>query len=186
MDDKEIIKLYFDRNEKAIEETKKKYENYCFSLAYRILYSKEDAEECVNDTYIAAWNSIPPHSPNKLSLFLAATVRNISVKRIRHNNAQKRGGNEMNIVLDELYEVIPSGNTPEKEIETKELALLLDSFIRSLKEEELFFFIRRYWYMYSVSQIAKEYSCTESKVKMKLKRTRDKLFELLKKEEVDL
>jgi len=186
LDDKNIIKLYFERDEKALEETKNKYENYCFSIAYRILSSKEDAEECVNDTYSAVWNSIPPQNPDKLSLFLAATVRNISIKKIRHDRAQKRGGGETIVAIDELYGAIPSKSTPEKEIEAKELSVILDSFIRSLKHEERCFFIRRYWYMYSVCEIAREYSCSESKVKMKLKRTRDKLCELLKKEEINV
>lgn len=186
MDDKDIIQLYFERNEKAIEETKNKYGHYCFSIANRILSNREDSEESVNDTYIAAWNSIPPQHPQKLSLFLAATVRNIAIRKFRQKTAQKRGGNETIATLEELYEVIPSQNTPEKEIETKELAKTLDSFIRTLGDEERCFFIRRYWYMYSVSDIAKEYACTESKVKMRLKRTRDKLYELLKKEEINI
>ena len=186
MEDKDIVQLYFSRDEKAIEETKIKYGHYCFSIANRILSNREDAEESVNDTYIAAWNSIPPQKPQKLSLFLAAIVRNLSIIRYRHNTAQKRGGNEVALALDELYEVIPSQNSPEKEMETKELAKVLDSFIRTLGHEERCFFIRRYWYTYSVSEIAKEYSCTESKVKMRLKRTRDKLHKVLEKEEIYL
>ena len=186
MEDRNIIELYFNRDEQALEETGKKYKNYCYSIAYRILNSKEDAEECVNDTLMAAWNSIPPQKPERLSLFLAAAVRNISVKKFRFKTAQKRGGNETVSALDEIYEFVASKDTPEKEVETQELANILDSFIRTLKHEERCFFIRRYWYMYSVAEISKEYSCTESKVKMKLKRTRDKLYELLQKEEIDI
>lgn len=185
MDDRDIIELYFDRNESAIEETKAKYGNYCYSIAYRILCDHGDSEESVNDTYIAAWNTIPPQRPDRLSLYLAAIVRNISLKKIRYNRAQKRG-TQNNLCLDELQECIPDGISPEKQIEQKELALLLDSFIRSLGHEEKCFFIKRYWYMYSVADIAKEYGCGESKVKMKLKRTRDKLLETLKKEELYL
>lgn len=186
MEDRDIIKLYFKRDEKAIEETKSKYGKYCFTVANRILGDMRDSEECVNDTYIAAWNSIPPQKPNKLSLYLAATVRNISIQKLRRNTAQKRGGNKTELILDELYEVLPSATSPEKELETKELAKLLDSFVRTLKQEERCFFIRRYWYSYTIAEIAKEYSCTESKVKMKLKRSRDKLQLLLKEEMIEL
>lgn len=185
MDDKDIIKLYLDRNEAAIEQTQSKYESYCYSISYRILCNREDSRECVNDTYIAAWDSIPPQIPTKLSLYLAAITRNISIKRLRYKRAEKRDSSKDSL-LSELEECIPVYSSPDKELEAKALSQLLDRFLRELAHEERCFFVKRYWYMYTVSEIAKEYCCTESKVKMKLKRTRDKLYTLLKKEDIEL
>lgn len=184
MDDNDIIKLYLDRDETAIKHTQSKYDSYCYSISYRILCNREDSRECVNDTYMAAWNSIPPQIPTKLPLYLAAIIRNLSVKRLRYIRAEKRD-NSKDYLLSELEECIPVYSDPDKEIEAKTLSRLLDRFLRELGYEERCFFIKRYWYMYPVSEIAKEYSCTESKVKMKLKRTRDKLYKLLKKEGIE-
>ena len=185
MNNSEIIQLYFDRNEDAITQTKLKYDKYCYSISYRILCDHGDSEECVNDTYISAWNTIPPKKPLKLSLYLAAITRNLSIKRLRYNKAQKRDSSKDRF-LSELEECIPDAETPDTRIEEKMLSSLLDGFIRSLEHEEKCFFIKRYWYMYSISDIANEYKCSESKVKMKLKRTRDKLQKLLEKEEIYL
>ena len=184
MDDRKIIALFFDRDEAALAQTQKKYASYCYSIAYRVLGNREDAEECVNDTYLAAWNSIPPQAPRNLSTFLGKITRNLSLKRVRKQTAQKRGGGAGILTLEELSECIPDHQTPQHELEQKELANLLDAFLRALDVEERNVFLRRYWYFDSINDIAKRFSFSESKVKMMLKRTRDKLKDHLLKEGV--
>lgn len=184
MDDRTIIALFFKRDEAAIAETCKKYESYCYSIAYRVLGSREDAEECVNDTYLAAWNSIPPQSPHSLSAFLAKITRNLSLKRHRDRSAQKRGGGAVLLTFEELSECIPDHQTPQREMEQKELANLLDAFLRALDVEERNVFLRRYWYFDSISDIANRFGYGESKIKTMLYRTRKKLYETLKQEEL--
>ncbi len=186
MDDNSIIDMYWARDEKAIDATKDKYGRYCYSIAYGILENLEDAEECVNDTYLGAWNSIPPHKPQMLSTFLGKLTRNISLNRWREKHRIKRGGGEVQLTLDELQECLPSGNTVEKEIETKELAIIISGFLRGLEAEERRIFLRRYWYFDSVDEICKRFGFGKSKVKMKLMRTRNKLLVKLKEEGVYL
>ena len=182
MDDKGIVRLYFDRNERAVDETAKKYGRYCFSIAHNILPSREDAEESVNDTYLDAWNSIPPHRPRSLALFLGKITRRISIDRYRRNTAQKRGGGEMALVLDELYQCIADSGDVEKEFEKKQLAQVINRFVKSLPANEQKVFLCRYWYMDSVQSIGKRFGYSESKVKSMLFRTRTKLKEELRKE----
>lgn len=182
MDDKGIIGLYFARNEQAIDETARKYGSYCFSIAHNILTSREDAEESVNDTYLDAWNSIPPHIPNSLALFLGKITRRISIDRYRYRNAQKRGGGEMELVLDELYQCIAEGSDVETEFEKAHLTQVIREFVKALPGNEQKVFICRYWYMDSVRSIGKRFGYSESKVKSMLHRTREKLREALGKE----
>ena len=186
MDDNSIIDMYWARNEKAIDATKDKYGHYCYSIAYGILENFEDAEECVNDTYLGAWNSIPPNKPQMLSTFLGKLTRNISLNRWRKKHRIKRGGGEVQLTLDELQECLPSGNTVEKEIEAKELAVIISGFLRELEVEERRIFLRRYWYFDSIDEICKSFGFGKSKVKMKLMRTRNKLLVKLKEEGVYL
>ena len=175
MDDEKIIALYWARKEKAISETKRKYGRYCYSVAYRILRNAQDAEECENDTYLDVWNIIPPTKPKVFSNFLGMITRRISLDRFRKYYAEKRGGGETEISLNELEECISNGKTLDEELEEKMLAEAISSFLRTLPETEASVFIHRYWHFRSVAEIAKLYGFGESKVKMMLKRTREKL-----------
>lgn len=182
MEDAQIVALYFDRNESAIEETAKKYGKYCFSIAYNILASRGDAEETVNDTYLASWRAIPPHRPQKLNTFLGKITRRLALMKWRTGSAQKRGGGEVTLALEELGECLSSGDTPERMIELKDLSYHLNSFIKGLPEAEQQVFVSRYWYLNPVKTIAIEYGFSESKVKSMLSRTRKKLQIYLQKE----
>ncbi len=186
MDDQKIVELYWRREERAITETKQKYGGYCYAIAYRILQNREDAEESVNDTYLGAWQSIPPHRPNLLSTFLGKITRNLSLKKWRTKNAAKRGGGEVALTLEELKDCVPAPRTVEEEVEVRALAAIIDDFLRGLPEEERDIFLCRYWYFDSVKEISGQFACSESKVKMKLLRTRKKLLERLEREEVAL
>ncbi len=181
MEDEAIIKLFWKRDESAIRETKAKYGKYCHTIAYNVLKSHEDAEECENDTYLDAWESIPPNKPCILSAFLGAITRRIAIDRWRKKTAAKRGGEET-ISLYELEECIPNGKSIYDEIEESELARLLSAFLRKLPERDSDVFIRRYWHLDSIQTISKSFGFTQSKTKMMLKRTRDKLLSELKKE----
>ena len=182
MDDHQIIDLYWQRNECAINETRKKYGAYCRSIAYNILSSTEDAQECENDTYYAAWNAIPPHRPNKLSAFLGKLTRRISLDLYRSNSAQKRGGDALILSLEELKDCIPNGQSFNDALEERELAQLISRFLRSLPSRDRQIFIRRYWYCDSIKQLAVDFAGSDSKIKMILLRTRAKLKEYLIKE----
>ena len=186
MDDREIVALYWERNEKAITESESKYGRYCFSIAYNILRSREDSEECVNDTYAKAWNTIPPKKPEKLSVFLGKITRNLALDVLDKLSAKKRGSTESILVLDEISECIPSPLSTEKEIDNLALTESLNSFLKTLKSENRKIFLQRYWYMMPVKEIAKDNSCTESKVKMSLMRTRENLKIFLEKEGVEI
>ena len=186
MEDKNIVELYWKRDEQAIEETKTKYGKYCQKVAYNILQNNEDAEECVNDTYLGAWNSMPPHKPDMLSTFLAKITRNLSLKKWRNYTADKRGGGETALTLDELQECVPSVSSVDEEIQLKALSEIIDRFLRGISENERRVFICRYWYMDSIADICRQFGYGESKVKMMLLRTRQKLLDKLVKEGVTL
>ena len=182
MDDNMIVDLYFQRSEKAITETAAKYGNYCYSIAFNILNNNEDAEESVNDTYNDAWNSIPPHRPSILATFLGKITRRISIDRWRKRNAEKRGGGEIPLVLDELQDCIANVTSVEEEYEKQHLSDVINAFVKSLPETEQKVFLCRYWYVDSISSISKQFGFTESKVKSMLFRTREKLRLVLIKE----
>ena len=182
MDDKGIVRLYFERNERAIDETSRKYGKYCFSIANNILSNREDAEESVNDTYLDAWNSIPPHRPNSLALYLGKITRRISIDLYRRKNAQKRGGGELALVLDELYQCIADETDVEKAFEKLHLSQVINEFVKFLPRNEQKVFICRYWYMDSIQSISRRFGYSESKVKSMLFRTREKLRDALRKE----
>lgn len=182
MDDQIIVNLYFQRSEKAITETAAKYGNYCYSIAFNILNSNEDAEESVNDTYNDAWNSIPPHRPSILATFLGKITRRISIDRWRKQNAVKRGGGEIPLVLDELQDCIANVTSVEEEYEKQHLSDVINTFVKSLPETEQKVFLCRYWYVDSISAISKQFGFSESKVKSMLFRTREKLRLVLIKE----
>jgi len=175
MEDSRIVELYWERSENAITETASKFGKYCYKIAYNILYNSEDADESVNDTYLGAWNSMPPHRPSILSTFLGKITRRVSLNKWRDKNRDKRGGGEIPLVLDELEDCLPSENDVEKQIETAELAKSIDSFIMSLPKTERLVFICRYWYVDPLSEICTQFGFSESKVKSLLFRTRNKL-----------
>jgi len=183
MNDARIIELYWERSERAIEESDKKYGSYCRSISYNILRSHEDSEECVSDTYLRAWNSMPPEKPNILSAFLGKICRRLSIDRWRRSTAEKRGGGETALALEELQYCVPAGSgDPAEELELKELRRLYERFINDLPTTERRVFLCRYWYMDSVKDIAKRFDFTESKVTSMLHRTRERFRTLLEKE----
>ena len=184
MDDKQIVALYWARNEQALAETAAKYGNYCFRIAYNILSNREDADECVNDTYLGAWERIPPHEPSVLSAFLGKLTRRISLNKWRNRTRQKRGGGEVAMALDELYECIPSGEDIARQTEQKELNQAITTFLNGLPQTERDVFVCRYWYLADIKKISKAFGFTESKVKSMLHRTRIKLRAHLKEEEL--
>lgn len=182
MEDFKIVDLYWDRNECAISETDKKYGNMLKSLSFSLLSSREDAEECVNDTYLDAWNAMPQARPTYLGAFLSKITRRISVDRFRASHRQKRGGIEN--LTRELSECIPSTMGVEEEYENGRLSAELDRFLTGLEPEKRVLFIRRYFYSQSVSQIALGLRMSESNVKVTLHRIRESLRKFL--EERDL
>ncbi len=185
MDDEQIISLYFDRDERAIAETKSKYGRYCFRIAYNILKSNEDSEEVVSDTYVGAWNAIPPHRPNVFSAFLAKITRRLSLKRLRYNTARKRGGaDEPTLALEELEQCIPAGGAVADEIEAKELGEMIDRFLQTQRSDDRHIFLRRYFYLEKAENIAKAFGYSRSKVYHSLDHTREKLRDYLRKEGV--
>ena len=184
MRDTEILDLYWARSEAAITETQKSYGNYCFSIAFHILHAKEDSEECVNDTWLRAWNAIPPSRPARLELFLGTITRNLSFDRWKQKNAKKRGNGEMETALDELEECIPDRNRTEEIVEERELQRYINQFLGTLRENERNIFLRRYWYAEEYNEIAKRYSLNLNTVKTTLFRVRRKLKDYLEKEGV--
>ena len=182
MEDSRIVELYWQKNADAIKETDSKYGAYCFAIADNILHNKEDSEECVNDTWLNAWNAMPPQKPTKLQMFLAKITRNISFNRFNARSAEKRGGGEIVLVLDELAECLASESDVASEFEARELGRCIRSFVRSLPEREGNVFLRRYFFTDSVAQIARKYGLTENNVMVILSRTRTKLKTYLIKE----
>ena len=186
MHDSEIVDLFWERSENAVAAASAKYGKYCFSIAWHILGNAEDAEESVNDTYLAAWNAIPPHRPSVLSTFLGKITRRISIDRWRNRTAGKRSGGQMDLALDELSDCIPTFNNAEQAVESLVLAQTLNRFLSSLEAEARKIFVQRYWYLLSVKEIAEGLDVSESKVKMSLMRSRMRLRQLLEEEEVSL
>lgn len=184
MEDRRIVDLYWQRDETAIAETENKYGRFCFSIANNILRNREDAKECVNDTWLGAWNAMPPHRPEILSTFLGKITRRLSLRKWRARTAEKRGGGSMELSIEELEECVPSGQRIDEGLETAELAEIISTFLEALPPEERRVFMRRYWYFDSIRDISRRFGFGESKVKMMLKRTRDKLLICLQKEEI--
>ena len=182
MNDKNIVDLYFNRDEEAITQTDKKYGRYCYSIAYNILMSREDAEESVSDTYMTAWRAIPPRRPAVLATFLGKITRNLAIDRWRERSAYKRGGGEVTLALEELEECIAGRQNVEAEYERKELIRAYVKFLDALPVTERRVFLCRYWYVDSVDAIAEKFGFSQSKVKTMLYRTRAKLRKQLAEE----
>lgn len=182
MEDKKIVDLFWMRSEQAITETATKYGKYCHSIAYNILANNGDAEEAVNDTYMGAWNSIPPHRPSILRTFLGKITRRISLKKYRDQNRDKRGGGEVALVLEELDECVASPVTVEDEIMAKELGKALNRFVSELPDIERKVFLCRYWFMDSIDTISRDFDFSNSKTKSMLYRTRMNLLAYLREE----
>ena len=186
MNDSQIVALFLDRDQRAIEETAEKYGKYCYAIAYNILQNHEDAQEAVSDTYLGAWATIPPHKPVKLNTFLGKIARRTALKRWEKNCAQKRGGGEVELALEELSEYVSGGQMPESAIESQELTRILNAFLEKLPKEERQVFVCRYWYLDPIADIAKRFAFSQSKVKSMLARTRMKLRSTLSKEGITL
>ena len=182
MEDNRIVDLYWLRCEEAIAETASKYGSYCYAIAYNILHHAEDAKECVNDTYLGAWNAMPPHRPAILRTFLGKIARRASLKRWRDTRREKRGGGETALALDELAECVPSNASVEEEILAAELSNALNRFLGELPEIERKVFVCRYWYLDSIEKISRDFHYSNSKVKSMLYRTRTKLRLYLRQE----
>ncbi len=182
MEDEKIIALYFARDEQAVVETDRKYGGYCFTLANSILHNDQDAEETVSDTYLKAWNAIPPKKPSILKMFLAKITRNLAFSRWRNSSAGKRGGGEMELVLEELAGCISAPGRVEDNLNARELALTIRSFLNTLPAREQDIFLRRYFYVEESSVIAKRYGMKQATVLRTLSRTREKLRIYLTKE----
>ena len=153
MEDSQIVDLYWARSEKAISETADKYGGYCYSIAFNILHSHEDCEECVNDTYLKAWNAMPEARPDRLRAFLGRITRNLSLKRWEEAHAQKRGAGQLPLALDELQACIPEGESPDRMVDDMALADLLNRFLASMSAEKRKIFMRRYWYFSPITDI---------------------------------
>ena len=186
MEDYQIIDLFWERAETAISETADKYGKYCYSIAYNILRNREDSEECVNDTYFNAWGAMPPHRPSRLSTFLGKITRNLSLNRWDQYNAEKRGGGQVALALDELSEYIPAAETVEQTVDDLALVEIFNRFLASLPKNSRKIFIQRYWYLSSIKEIATGYAISEGKVKMSLLRSRKALKNFLEEEGVGL
>lgn len=180
-DDNTIIELYWARDQEAIDLTADKYGDYCYTVAWNILEDQEDSEECVNDTWMKTWNSIPPERPGRLRPFLAKITRNLSLDRYRANHAQKRGKGQLPLVLEELSECISSSSV-EAEIEVRELSECINTFVKSLEQRDRNIFIRRYFYTEKTGDIAAKYHLTDDVVRKSLSRSRKKLAVHLQKE----
>lgn len=185
MEDEAIVRLFFAREETAITETQHKYGRVCLAVARRILPDERDAEECVSDACLRAWNAIPPDRPRSLSAYLARITRNLALDRRSYNQAEKRS-TALECAFEELEPWLCTENTPEKALDGAELRRFLNGFLRSEPQQARVFFLRRYWYGESIREIAEDCGCSEARVKSSLFRTRNHLREALDKEEITL
>ena len=184
MEDQRIIELYFSRDERAIKETDIKYGKLCHHLAYHVLGNREDAEECVNDTYVGVWNAIPPEKPSNLTAFVCKIARNLALKRLEAATRQKRAQATV-ISISELEEILPDESIAA-DINDAEISKAINRFLRNEKSDVRKVFIRKYYFFDSISEIAERYGFTESKVKNMLYHTRNKLKEYFIKEGIEI
>lgn len=182
MEDLQIIKLYWSRDEAAIKETNTKYGRLLHTIALNILSNYEDSEECVSDTYCNAWNAMPPQKPNSLKAYLGRIVRNLSINRWYEHRAQKRY-NGADVLLSELSDCVPSTKNVEKEIEAKELSEVISDWLCTLSQDERVLFLRRYWFGDSVNKLAGECGTTPNKLAGRMYRLRQSLKKAIEKED---
>lgn len=175
MEDGKIIDLYWARSQQAIVESERKYGSYCHAIARRILDREEDAEECVNDTWLRAWNAMPPQRPNILSAFFGKLARNLSLDRWRRIRAARRGGSQVEVALHELEDCLPDHHRPDEELEAGETAALISAFLRRQPELDRALFIRRYFHLEPLNDLADRFGMSVGQVKSKLHRMRGKL-----------
>ena len=186
MEDRQIVELFLRRSETAIAATAEKYGAYCHSIAFRILHNDHDAEECVNDAYLSAWNAIPPHTPERLSTFLGKLTRNLAVNRYKFSHAAKRGGGHVEVVLSELEDCIPVESDAEQAMEDEQIVKALNAFLKGQPAERRSIFLRRYWKLESIREIADSCGMSGSKVTSLLLRMRRELKKHLEQEDIVL
>ena len=184
MEDNHIVELFWARDPEAIPAATEKYGAYCAAVARNILRNQEDEEECLNDTWLHAWNAMPPHRPQLLRTFLGKLTRNLSLKRLEKRNATKRGGGDT--VWEELSELVSGREEPTDEVFTRELAAAIDGFLSTLSREQRSLFLRRYWYYDSVTELAKRFGMSANRVSVTLHRIREKLKAYLTERGYDL
>ena len=182
MEDSEIVDLYWMRSDQAISETEEKYGTYCRSVALHITGNEQDAEECVNDTWLAAWNSMPDKRPSRLGSYLGCLARHLAIDRFRAARCGKRGGGETELVLDEFAEILPSEGDPAEILEVKELGAAIQKFVNTLGKFERMIFLGRYWFLLTVPEIAERNHISESRTKSMLFRLRRRLKQELERE----
>jgi len=187
MEDEKIVDLFWQRSEKALSKTRIKYANYCYAIAFRILRNNEDAQECVNDTLLRAWNAIPPARPNKLRIFLGKITRNLSLNYWDKMKAEKRGGGVAELLLSELEECVPLSHSSPESVFDEQYALdVINRFLQGISASKRKVFVRRYWYGSSIKEIGEDFGFSESKVSTILFRLRRDLKITLEKEGVSL
>ena len=184
MDDAAIIRLYQQRDERALRETKAQYEALCMTVAYNMLGSREDAEECINDAMMCLWRAIPPAEPESLGAYLITAVRNAARDRLAYQNAQRRGGGQLSVAIDELTDCLPSAEQPERILDSIAIRDAFRRFLPTLRPAARMIFLRRYWLCLTPQEVADETGCSVSRVNMSLMRTRKKLKAFLEKEEL--
>ncbi|MBR5370893.1 MAG: sigma-70 family RNA polymerase sigma factor [Oscillospiraceae bacterium] len=184
MDDAEIVRLFLRRSERALQETRNKYESLCMTVAYNMLGSREDAEECFYDALMCLWNAIPPAEPKSLGAYLVTAVRNAARDKLAYNSAKRRGGGQLDLAIDELANCIPAADHPDQMLDSIALRDAFRRFLTTLKPSARAVFLQRYWICLSINEIAAQTGYSVSRVNMSLMRTRKKLKEFLEKEEL--
>ena len=186
MQDNEIVRLFLERSDSAVAAAEEKYRAYCFKIVLNILGSNEDADFCVNEVFLKAWEQIPPQEPRMLSAFLAKITRNCAINMLKSSNAQKRGGGECELVFDEISEMVSGNSDVERDTENREIIKEIEGFLKKQPALKRDIFICRYWYCDSVRDIAAQFNTTENAVSVILNRTRKKLREHLQKRGFDI
>lgn len=182
MEEQEILSLYFDRDEAALTQTAQRYGPYCHHIAYGILHSRPDSEECVNDTWLSAWQAIPPTRPTCLRAWLGRVTRNLALDRCRRNDAHKRGRRQLQLCLEELGECVSNTPGPQQQLETREIAAAVSVFLGRLSQTDRLLFLRRYWYLDSSRVLAHRLGLKEGQVNTRLHRIRKRLKNYLRQE----